>query len=337
MTMVSLVTGATGFIGGRLVGALVDAGYKVRALVRDPARAGFLSRPGVELVQGDLGDPSSLGEAATGAQRVFHCAGLVGDWLRPDETRRINVEGTRALLDASAAAGVERVVYLSSLSVYGPTHHHGTDESAPHRYSGDAYGDSKIDAERMVRVFVDRGGPEVVILRPGFVYGPGDRLFLPRLLDALARGQFVYVGNGSKLLNTIYVDDLARAAVLADSTPASAGQAYNLTDGTETSLRAFVEFLCQEAGMPPPSRRVPPPVARTACYAAEALARLKGATEAPRLNRGRLRFLYYNQLYSIDKARRELGYDPQFTYREGLPLTLAWYREQGLLPAPVTL
>ncbi len=331
--MVSFVTGGTGFIGQRVVTALVEAGHKVRALVRDPGRARFLDLPGVELVQGDLGHPASLADALTGAQRVFHCAAMVGDWLRPEETWRVNVEGTRALLAASTSAGVERVVHLSSLSVYGLSHHHGTDESAPHRYSGEAYIDSKIDAERMMRVFMDQPGPEIVILRPGFVYGPGDQRFMPRLLDALVRGQFVYIGDGTKVLNISYVDEVAQAVLLADATGAAAGNAYNLTDGTETSLRTFVEFLCQELGIPAPKRHIPPPVAWAACRGVEALARARRAQEAPRLNRGRMRFLYYNQRYCIGKARRELGYHPRITYREGLPLTLAWYREQGLLPA----
>jgi nucleoside-diphosphate-sugar epimerase len=330
--MVALVTGATGFIGQRLVSALTEAGHEVRALVRDPTRAQFLDQPGVELVRGDLDDPVSLEAAATGASRVFHCAGLVGDWLRPDETRRINVEGTRALLAACATAGVERVVHLSSLSVYGLGHHRGTDESAPLRYSGESYIDSKIDAERMVRVHADRSRPEIVILRPGFIYGPGDRNFLPRLLDALARRQFLYVGDGSKVLNISYVDDVARAALLCDSTPAAAGQAYNLTDGTATSLRDFVEFLCRELGIPAPTKHVPPAVGWAACYGVEAVARARRAKEPPRLHRGRMRFLYYHQHYSGEKARRELGYHPLHTYREGLPPTLAWYRQQGLLP-----
>jgi 2-alkyl-3-oxoalkanoate reductase len=330
--MLCFVTGATGFIGGRLVEALLEEGHEVRALVRDPAAAEQLRRPGVELVRGDLGHAAGLAGAVAGARRVFHCAGLVGDWLRTDDAQRINVEGTRALMSASAAVGVERVVYLSSLSVYGLGHHFGTDESAPLRYSGEAYIDSKIDAERMVRVYAGRVGPEVVILRPGFVYGPGDRRFLPKLLDALARNQFVYIGDGSKLLNLSYVDDVARGMLLAASEPAATGQAYNLTDGTETSLRDFVEVLCGELGISAPTKRIPPPVAWAACRGAEALARARRAQEAPRLSRGRMRFLYYNQHYSGTRAARELGYEPAFTYREGLIPTLAWYREQGLLP-----
>jgi nucleoside-diphosphate-sugar epimerase len=326
------VTGATGFIGGRLVDSLVEEGHKVRVLVRRPEGSPLLQRDGVEPVQGDLGDPAGLEDAVRGAERVFHCAGLVGDWLTHADARRINVEGTRALLSACTAGGVERVVHLSSLSVYGLGQHRGTDESAPLRYSGDAYIDSKIDAERMVRVAADRDGLQVVIVRPGFIYGPGDLRFLPKLLDALGKRQFVYVGDGTKLLNLSYVDDVARGMLLAAGDPQAAGQAYNLTDGTETSLRAFVEGLCDSLGIPPPTKKIPPPVAFAAAHGVERLARARKAKEAPRLTVGRMRFLYYNQHYSGDKARRELGYTPQFTYREGIPPTLAWYRVNGLLP-----
>ena len=333
--MLCFVTGATGFVGGRLVEALVEEGHKVRVLVRRPAAAPLLPLYGVEVVQGDLGDPAGLEDAVRGAERVFHCAGLVGDWLRHDEARLINVEGTRALLAACAATGVERVVHLSSLSVYGLGQHRGTDESAPLRYSGDAYMDSKIDAERMVRVAVDRDGLGVVVVRPGFIYGPGDLRFLPKLLDALGRGQFVYVGDGSKLLNLSYVDDVARAMLLAAGEAKAVGEAYNITDGTETSLRDFVESLCGSLGIPAPTKKIPPPVGWAAAYAVEKVARARKAKEAPRLTLGRMRFLYYNQHYSGDKAQRELGYRPQFTYREGIPPTLASYREHGLLPESV--
>jgi nucleoside-diphosphate-sugar epimerase len=328
----ALVTGATGFIGGRLVEALLARGDTVRALVRDPDRAGRLRERGVETVRGDMTDPDSLAAAVAGADRVYHCAAVVGDWLSPAEIQRINVDGTRSLLEASARSGVRRLLYLSSLAVLGTRHHQGTDETAPYSYTGDAYSDSKIDSEKVVRGFAERGEVETVILRPGFVYGPGDQQFLPRMLKALADGQFVYVGDGSKLLNIIYIDDLARAALLADTAASTDGQAYNLTDGTRTSLRDFVTILCAELGVAAPTRRMPPAVAWTACYVLEAVARLRRAKEAPRLNRGRMKFLYYNQYYSIEKAKRELGYEPRFTCREGLPRSLDWFREQGLVP-----
>ena len=184
--MVTLVTGATGFIGGALAAALRDHGDDVRGLVRDPDRARGVAPDGVELVTGDVTDPASLRAAVAGVDRVFHTAGLVGDWLDPRAARRVNVEGTRNLLAAADAAGVGRFVHMSSLSVLGTRHHHGTDETGAYGY-GDPYTDTKVDSERVVREFRSLSDMETVCLRPGFVYGPGDRQVVPGLLDALRR------------------------------------------------------------------------------------------------------------------------------------------------------
>jgi 2-alkyl-3-oxoalkanoate reductase len=320
----TLVTGASGFVGGHIARALAGRGDRVRGLVRDPARAGGLD--GIELATGDVTDAASIERAVAGVDRVFHCAALVGDWLDKDDIRRVNVDGTANVLDACAAAGVGRLVYISSLAVLGTKHHHGTDESAPYAETGDVYSDAKIESERLVRSFADEGRVETVVLRPGFVYGPGDRQFLPRLLDSLATRRFVYVGDGSKLLNIVYIDDLARAALLAADTELAAGEAFNLTDGTETSLREFVTSICEQTGLPAPTRRLRPSVAWALTYTLEAVAKARRAKEAPRLNRARMKFLYYNQHFSIEKARRDLGFEPRFTYREGLPPTLESFR-----------
>jgi len=330
--MLALVTGASGFIGGAIAAELRHRGHEVRGLVRDIDRARATAPAGIELVPGDVTDPASLARAAEGIECVIHTAGLVGDWLDRAEARRVNVEGTRNLLAAADAAGVRRFVHMSSLSVLGTRHHHGTDESAPYRY-GDAYTDTKIASEQVVRRFTSLGGMDTVCLRPGFVYGPGDRQVVPGLLDALATGQFVYVGDGSKEMNTIYIDDLVEVTLRAAEAPAAAGAVYNINDGARTPIRDFVGFLTDYLGIPAPTRHVPPPVAIAACYALEGAARIARSSKPPRLNRSRLRFVYYNQHYSIEKARRELGFEPRTGYREALPRTLEWFRAGDLLPA----
>jgi nucleoside-diphosphate-sugar epimerase len=314
-----------------LAKAHLERGDSVRGFVRDVGRAQSLRERGVELVQGDMTDVDALGRAVRGVECVYHTAAVVGDWSDPVHTRRVNVDGTRSLLQSSATAGVRRVVHVSSLSVYGNRHHHGTDESAPFRY-GDTYTDAKIDSERVVLEFAERGDMETVRLRPGFVYGPGDRLLLPKLFDALARNKFVYIGDGSKQMNCIYVDDLVTAALLAGSNARASGHAYNLTDGSATPLREFITFLADRLQLPAPTRHVPVPLAVVGCYGSEYLGRLFHVREAPLMNISRLRFLYYNQNFSIEKARRELGYAPRFEYREGLPPTLEWFRQVGLVP-----
>ncbi|HEU5314693.1 MAG TPA: NAD-dependent epimerase/dehydratase family protein [Chloroflexota bacterium] len=332
--MKTLVTGASGFVGSAIATALRERGDEVRGLVRDASRARGLRERGVELAHGDMTDADSLRWAVRGVECIYHTAAVVGDWPDRGETWRVNVEGTRRLLEAAEAAGVRRVVHVSSLAVYGNRHHHGTDESAPYRY-GDTYTDAKIESERVVFEWSARGAMEAVCLRPGFVYGPGDRMLLPKLMTALAEGKFVFIGDGSKQMNCIYIDDLARAAVAAGSTPGISGEALNLPDGTQTTLREFITFIADWLGVEIPSRRVPPAVAIAGCYGAEHVGRLLRVKRAPLMNISRLRFLYYNQHYSIDKARRTLGYAPEVAYRTGLPRTLEWFRSEGLLPQPL--
>lgn len=187
---------------------------------------------------------------------------------------------------------------------------------------GDPYTDTKIESERVARELGAGGQIEVAVIRPGFVYGPGDRNVLGALVESLRAGKFVFVGDGSKELNTVYVDDVAQAALLADETPHAAGEVYNVTDGGNTTLRDFVGFIADYLELSQPTKQLPAPVARAATGVFESLARATRAEKAPLMNKSRLRFLYYNQRYSIEKARRELGYVPHFSYREGLPPAL---------------
>lgn len=333
--MLNLVTGATGFIGGAIAKALRERGDQVRGLVRDPAKADALRELGVELVQGDMEDLASLKRAVEGGvECVYHTAAVVGDWPDPAQTRRVNVDGTRELLEASVAVAVRRFVHISSLAVYGNKHHHGTDETAPYRY-GDTYTDAKIESELVVNAFSDAGKIETVRLRPGFVYGPGDRLLIPRIREAISTNKFMFVGDGSKQMNCVYIDDLADISVKAGIAPEAVGQAYNVTDGTQTKLRDFIALIAGALNLPMPTRKVPPAVAVVGCYVSEYGARLLRVKKAPLMNISRLRFLYYNQYYSIDKARRELAYAPRFTYREGLPITIAWATGQPVVEPPV--
>jgi nucleoside-diphosphate-sugar epimerase len=142
------------------------------------------------------------------------------------------------------------------------------------------------------------------------------------------------VGDGGKELNTVYVDDVVRAALLADESARAAGQVYNVTDGRNTTICEFVTHVAELLGVPPPTRHVPAAVAKVAAAIMESAARAAGAKSPPPLNRSRLRFLYYNQRYSIEKARQELGYDPQVSYKEGLPPALAWIAATSAERAP---
>lgn len=218
--MKALLTGATGFVGGHLVAALLRRGDTITALVRSPAKAEPLERQGIRLVTGDLDSPDALRRAAQGQDVVYHVAGLVA--ARDEaEFLRVNRDGTRKLLDAAAGAGVGRFVLVSSLAAAGPSGPGAplSGEEPPRPVT--AYGRSKLAGEEVVR-----GGPlPWTILRPPAVYGPGDRELL-RVFRIARLGVAPVFGGGTQLLSMVYGPDLGEALAAAGHSTQAAGRIY---------------------------------------------------------------------------------------------------------------
>jgi nucleoside-diphosphate-sugar epimerase len=190
----------------------------------------------------------------------------------------------------------------------------------------DGYTQSKVEAEALALDYQRRHGVPVVVLRPGFIYGPRDRTVLPRLAENLQKGLVRYLGSGEQALNTIYVGNLVEAALLA-AEKGVPGRVYNLTDGEAVSKRRFIEAVADGLGVPRPRRRVPLWLARVGACLMERAARLTGAAQPPQLTQGRLKFLGLNLDFSIERARRELGYAPRHRFDDALAATLSWYRQ----------
>jgi nucleoside-diphosphate-sugar epimerase len=328
-----LVTGAAGLVGSHAVEAAAKTGARVRALVRNVTEAASLAERGAELAAGDMRDHASLATAVRDATVVVHCAAKVGDWGSVEPYRQVNVEGTRALLEAAATGSVRRFVHISSLGVYEARDHHGTDETAPLNTQGiDAYTLTKIESERVVRGAIDRQALPAVILRPGFIYGPRDRTVLPRLLERLKARQVKFLGSGEQLMNNTFVGNLVQAVLLAIEKEEAVGQTFNITDGRLVSKREFMRTVAEAAGYPVPTASVPLPVARTLARLMEGTWKLLGKQQAPLLSSARIKFLGLNLDFCIDKARRELGYDPQIDFAEGMQRTIQWFRDENKLP-----
>jgi 2-alkyl-3-oxoalkanoate reductase len=321
------ITGATGLVGGHATEAAVKRGHRVKALVRSTSDTRWLDQWGVETVRGDLEDPESLRAGVTGADWVFNCAAKVGDWGTLDEFRRLNVDALRLLLDAATAAKLERFVHVSSLGVYEGRDHHGTDETvAPAANSLDAYTRSKTEAEALVLDYHRQRGLPAAIVRPGFIYGERDRTVVPKLLYNLRRGRFFYFGSGDQMLNCIYVKNLVEGIFLAASNPAAIGEVFNLTDGQRVTKRQFVGRIAELAGLKPPTRRLPLGLARVLATLVEGAAKLRGAKNPPIINKARFKFLGLNLDYSIEKARRVLGYQPPFSFEDAIERAMAEHR-----------
>jgi len=332
----AFVTGATGMIGSHLVRRLLDEGWRVRALVRPTSDTDLLREWGVECVEGDVTDPAgALTPHLEDVQYVFHCAALVSDWARLEDMVRVNVEGTRHLADAAIATGsLKRFVYLSSMVVFGMHPQHDLDETAPLILTSDNYNITKIRSEELVQQFIRERGLPAVILRPPYVYGPRDRQVLPRILSNIKAGRFKFLGAGRQPISLVYVGNLAQAMFLAATRPDAVGEVFLVTNGDVVTRERILEIICEETGYPMPTAHVPAWLVRMLCPILEGLHSLRRTQEPPLVNKARVKFMATPLTYSIDKARRVLGYEPEGGTEETLRRTLAWFREHrpSLLP-----
>lgn len=313
------VTGAGGFIGRHLLARLQRDGHAVTALLLPAEGAAGLAA--ARVVRGDIADPASLAGLLDGHGAVVHLAARVGYGQPLEACRKVNVEGTRNLAAAAVAAGVRRFVQLSSVSVYGRVPDRPLAEDAAMRRSGDPYGDTKIEAEELLRAHAARGELDLTVLRPTVVYGPGDRLFLPRLVENLRAGRARIVGSGTNPVDALHVEDLVEvvARVLAD--PATAGRTYNLNHPGNPTWRELVTAVAAWLGVPAPRGHVPFFVALMLAGAAELAARVRGVE--PRLTRYAVRVVGRRYEYRVDRARAELGFEPRIALLEGVRRELA--------------
>jgi dihydroflavonol-4-reductase len=328
--MATLLTGATGFLGSAVARRLIERGHEVRALVRHGARFENIAGLDIELVQGDLTDPRSLERACRGCDALFHVAADYRLWVpRPEEIYRANVDGTRALLRAAGEAGIERMVYTSSVATLGLTDDgRPADELTPTsiEHMIGHYKRSKFLAERAVEQLVREEGLPVVIVNPSAPMGPRDIKPTPtgRIVLDFALGRMrAYVETG---INIVHVDDCAEGHLLAFE-KGRIGERYILGGQNRTLLEVF-DALSQLSGTPSPSLRLPHSLVMPIAYAAEWWARASGAE--PRVTVDSVRMSRKLMYFSSAKAARELGYRSR-PASEALADALQWFVDQGYL------
>ncbi len=325
----ALVTGASGFIGSRLVERLAtEEGVRVRAMVRDPLKADRLRKLPVEIIQGDITDRQSLDRATAGCDLVFHCAAIVRETGDRSQFLRVNVEGTRNILQAAVQADVKRFVHFSSVSVYGLNPPEGTNEETAMCPCGNLYCDTKIEAEKAVWECHRKSGLPVVVIRPANVYGPGAGSWTLRPLELIQAGRMILINGGKGLCNYVYIDNLLDAVLTATRRDESVGQIYLLTDGNPVMWKVFFGYYAVFAGRLE-LRSVPSWLAKTIALIMEILARLSG--KQPQITREAIRFLTRRIRFSTEKADRELNFQPRVSLEEGMQLTKQWLKEAGYL------
>ena len=309
--MRAFMTGATGFLGGRVAAKLRERGDDVVCLVRDPSRASKLRELGCELVRGDLSDTAAMRAAMEGCDAVFHLAADYRIGIKASEVAAMedaNVGGTRRVLDAAAESGVAKVVYVSTLAAYGNTHGKVVDETYHHPKTsfGSAYERTKVEAHD---VAVERAatGVPVVIVQPGSIYGPGDSSETGGQLKQAARGKLPAVAFGDAGLTWVHVDDVADGAIAAYD-QGRIGESYNL-GGERTTLAEALAAAARAGGSKPPTRKVPTGFLKAMVPLAPVFTKLMKLPPNLRETIASIDGVTYWATW--DKAASELGYRPR--------------------------
>ncbi|MBN1148373.1 MAG: NAD-dependent epimerase/dehydratase family protein [Anaerolineales bacterium] len=322
--MHTLVTGATGFIGSHLVERLAARGDALRALVRSTSNLSVL--PKIDLFVGDLTQAETVERAMVGVECVYHCAGVVTDWDPDGRSWAVNVMGVTALAEAALRAGVKKFVHVSTTDVYGYPDRRTT-EDVPYRYRGWPYCNTKIDAEKRVWEYHQKGLP-VTVLRPATVYGPRSYSIVGEFVDLLRSGEMVLIDGGRKLAGLCYVSDLVDALLLAGQEGAGVGRAYNITDGAQTTWAEFTHGLARVMGLPRARLSIPYGVAYSAGWLMERWGAWSKSSRRPLLTRMAVELVGTHQDFPNDRARAELGFEPQVFLEEGLQRSKAWLDQE---------
>ena len=329
-----LITGASGFIGGRLARRLAQDGYMVRALVRESSDISHLEELDVQIVVGDLTNAASLTSAVDGCDYVLHCGALVSDWATVKEITHINVDGTRSLLQASARASVKRFVHISTTDVYGYPDITAIDEEYTAARFRNWYAQTKLQAEVEVRHAENTDGLNTVILRPATVYGPGSREVVGEIARAIQGGHMLLIDRGRAVAGLCYVENLIDAAIIALHHDSAPGKAFNVSDGVAITWQQFTTDLAEGLGCNKVRWSLPYWMAASIGFSLEhgyrLLRRATGLSVPALLSRQAVQVLGKNQDFSNRKLRETLDWEPQVDYATGLELTLHWLRSDYL-------
>ena len=324
-----LVTGGTGFTGSALVRRLAEDGHDVIAFDNKPGLFDDELRAlGVRMELGSVADREAVDRVTKGCERVFHLAAafrLVN--LGKRAYHDVNVNGTRWVMDAALRHGVERVVYCSTQGVHGDVRRPPGNEDSPIA-PADYYQQTKWEGELVAREYLDRG-LWISIVRPTAIYGPGDPERFYMIFRRVAKGRFVFLGDGSTHYHPVYIENLVDAFLLAAERDEARGQAYIIADEHSLPIRELVTEVGRALGVEVKLTHLPFWPAYVTAAAVELA--YKPLPAEPPIFRRRVDWFRQNRSFDIGKARRELGYTPRVDIPTGLRRTGDWYRSRGLL------
>ena len=330
--MKALVTGGAGFVGRHLAERLVNEGNEVIVLDLPNGCLDTLDSNCGEVKGCDLCDFSSFGDAFSGVDVVFHIAAFASPWGAHEKFWAVNVNGTENVIRACKEAGVKRLIAVSSTSAVfdGVSHQDMVDETKPYPTKFlSPYSSSKSVGERLV-LAANCEQLKTTVIRPHLIWGPRDQTFLARFLEHATKGPIPYVGKNTWTDNT-YVDNLVEGLVLASTSDKSPGNVYFITNGEPVRYGDFMDKFLEIFELPPARGTIPTPVAKMLAYFLEYTWLLFKFKSEPLLARYKLAELIYTHTYKIDKAKKDLGYEPIVSNEEGFKKVREWALEEGMV------
>ncbi len=323
-----LVTGGTGFTGSHLCKALAKLGYQVRALARESSDVTALEKLDIGLVRGDLAEPRSFGKAVDGVDIVFHIGALFRQQgVNSEIFRKVNTESVKHLLDASIKSRVTRFIHCSTVGVHGHIANSPANEESPFG-PGDLYQETKLQGEKIAQHYMKENRLAITIVRPAGIYGPGDLRFL-KLFKAIGHCRFVMIGDGKVNYHFTYIDDLVDGIILCSRSEQAIGKTYILGGNEYIPLNQLVAMIADELKVKPPRFRLPLWPVYAAGFACEVICKPFGIE--PPLYRRRIDFFKKNRAFDISKAKKELGFQPTVSLKEGIHRTASWYKDREYL------
>jgi nucleoside-diphosphate-sugar epimerase len=324
-----LITGANGLIGQNLVKRLVKEGHEVTALVRKTSKLNELKDIlNLNLAYGDVRDLDSLREVMGGQEIVFHLAAIVHLPYKEKETYYdVNVKGTENVLIAcSGNKTLKKLIHCSSVGCYAPLNEELHEDSPCHSQS--LYGKSKYEAEKMIKKFVKSNPIHYVIIRPARVYGPGDLTLLP-LFKMVKNGRFFNMGKMDAKMMPVHIDDMMDAFIQAMDLPIQDGQIYNIAGPEVVTVKKFMDTIANIMDKNIPKYSIPMPLVKSLAILVQGVFGI--INKDPPISIKKLRFFTHSEIYSINKAKEELGFNPSIFIDKGLEDLYSWYKENKLI------
>lgn len=322
-----LVTGANGFIGSNLVKLLLNKGYKVQVLVRKTSNLKFLDGLDIEFFYGDIVDVDSLIKPMNGVDLLFHVAGLAFDWGPYDHYHKVNFIGTQNVAKAAEKAGVKRMVHISTVAFHG-FGYFNISEDYPKANNLIPYAETKYLAEEWLFNTYKNTPMEVTAIRPGNVFGTNDHTFIEKYIDALEKGQMAYVNGGKSKTCPTYIENLIHGIYLSSQSPNAVGEAFFITDGLDINWKTFTDTLANAMGLKPPKLSTPYALAHGIAGILEFVYRTLGIKKDPFITRYRVNNGGKDYHFSVEKAKKLLGYEPLVTFEESIKTTVNWYKNR---------